>query len=223
MSRGADSWPYYLQEITKCTLTNLALGLSGNKYIHNSTITELSLRKYDMVLIMWATVGRIDMQVEDITQFADSKSTSVYQSAQNDWPTKVIHPINDQDYVQKNWIFSHNRDFSKEDSVSTLLRPLHTHTKQAQYMYIESDLIKMISLQSVLKSLNTPYLFMFWSDFHEFDRFTHLYNMIDWTNVYTDHTLESIGKKNNWYQKDKIHFNEQANEAYAKLIATRIT
>jgi hypothetical protein len=218
MSRGAGSWPYYLQESLNCNLVNLALGRSGNTYIHDSTISELSQRKYDMVLIMWATEGRIDMRVKSIDQFSDSTDTSTHQSLMNDWPSKQVHPINDQDYVQKDWIFSFNKSQNaKVDSVYNTLMPLHKLVDHAQYM--ESDLIKMISLQGVLKSLNIPYKFMFWWDFKKFSRFDNYYNMIDWSNIYLGTSLETIGKKNNWYHADGTHFNEHANELYAKHLA----
>ena len=218
MSRGAGSWPYYLQESLNCNLVNLALGRSGNTYIHDSTISELSQRKYDMVLIMWATEGRMDLRVGDLSQFANSDGTSLYQTSMNDWPSKTIHPINDQDYIQKDWIFSFNR--SKKigtDSVEQLFQPIHSLVKHEQYM--ESDLIKMISLQGVLKSLNIPYKFMFWWDFKKFSRFDNYYNMLDWSNIYLGTSLETIGKENNCYHADGIHFNEHANELYAKHLA----
>ena len=218
MSRGAGSWPYYLQEKLGNNLVNLALGRSGNTYIHDSTIAELSQRSYDMVLIMWATEGRIDLRVADPTQFVDSDGTSAYQTSMNDWPDKQVFPINDQDYIQKDWIFSFNRSKNwKTDSVEKLFQPIHSLVKHEQYM--ESDLIKMISLQGVLKSLNIPYKFMFWWDFKRLPRFDQYYKMLDWSNIYTDISLEKIGKENNWYHEDGIHFNNQANELYAQHLA----
>ena len=68
-SRGPISWPYCLQKKLNFNLVNLALPAAGNKYIHDSTITELNRRPYDRVFIMWTGLQRNDVQVADIKQF----------------------------------------------------------------------------------------------------------------------------------------------------------
>ena len=107
-SRGPISWPYYLTNLTDITgknLVNLACAGAGNTYIHETTTRILDKEKFDLVLIMWSGISRIDFQVESIDFFEKTTYTSKYQSSQNDWPGKIINPMNDQDYVEKNWIF----------------------------------------------------------------------------------------------------------------------
>ena len=105
ISRGPETWPYYIEEKLGTQIVNLAQAGSGNTYLHESTVSELGERPYDLVIIQWAYVNRLDFRVHDIAKFRDSTYTSEFQAKQNDWKGKVIIPVNDQDYVQKNWIF----------------------------------------------------------------------------------------------------------------------
>jgi hypothetical protein len=222
ISRGPDSWPYYLQNLLGCNLVNLSMAGCGNTYIHETTIGEIGRRHYDLVLIMWAECGRMDFRVDDIAKFSDSKNTSLYQSQQNDWPTKIVEPINDQDYVEKNWIFSlGTMRGERNDSVSKIFLPCHTVTSYRQVL--ESEYIRMISLQSVLKTQNIPYLFMHWRPIKTFKRFDHLMGMVDWSRVLEDPNLETISKQNSWLADDGIHPDAQAHEYFAQHLYTKIT
>jgi hypothetical protein len=221
ISRGPDSWPYYLQQMLDCNLVNLALAGCGNTYIHETTVGEIARRKYDLVLIMWAECGRMDFRVDDISKFSDSKNTSQYQSAQNDWPEKIVVPINDQDYVEKNWIFSLGyMQGERTDSVSQVFRPCHGITTHKQIL--ESEYIRMISLQGVLKQQGIPYLFMHWRPIKTLSRFDHLRNLVDWTRVYQDECLETIAHDNSWLASDGVHPNAHAHKYYAELLYQRI-
>jgi len=218
-SRGPGSWPYYLQSSLGCELVNLALGNAGATYVHETTISELSQRTYDYVLIMWPTFGRIDVQVSNIKKYKDSTRTSVYQSAQNDWPEKVNHPLNDQDYVQKNWIFSVG-DNKASDSTGEFLNKYHNITDHA--LIYRNEIIRIISTQSFLKTQNIPYLFMFWKPFKRFPRYESLYNLIDWNDFYLEDDLQSIGQRNGWVKDDKLHLDPQAHKQYASLLLNRL-
>jgi len=221
ISRGPDSWPYFLKELLGCELVNLAMAGCGNTYIHETTISEISQRKYDLVLVMWAECGRMDFRVDDIAKFSDSHHTSIYQSAQNDWPSKIVRPIDDQDYVEKNWIFSLGSMRGHEDSVSEIFRPCHAITGHKEIL--KSEYIRMISLQSVLKEKKIPYLFMHWRPIKKFSRFEHLYNLLDWNNVYQDDSLEQIAERNNWTLEDGKHPTSDGHKYYANLLYQRIT
>ena len=221
VSRGENSWPYFLQQLLGCDLVNLSLAGCGNTYIHETTIQEIAQRHYDLVLIMWAECGRLDFRVDDIKKFSDSKNSSWYQSLQNDWPSKIVLPINDQDYVEKNWIFSLGTlQGQRNDSVSKVFLPYHAITGYKQIL--ESELIKMISLQAVLKSQKIPYLFMHWRPIKLFRRFQHLYDLVDWEKVYQDDCLEQIGQRNRWLQQDGVHPNHLAHKHYAELLYYRL-
>jgi len=220
VSRGPDSWPYYLQQLLNCDMVNLSQAGCGNTYIHETTISEIARRSYDLVLIMWAECGRMDLRVEDISQFADSKNTSAYQSAQNDWPSKIVYPINDQDYVEKNWIFSLGyMQGQRQDSVSRVFGPCHNVVGYKQIL--ESEYLKMISLQAVLQSQRIPYLFMHWRPIKLFRRFDHLRRLVDWNCVFQQDCLEDIAKKNQW-TVDGVHPDARAHQYYAQLLYQHI-
>lgn len=221
ISRGPDSWPYHLQTLLDCELVNLAQAGCGNTYIHETTVGEIARRHYDLVLIMWAECGRMDFRVDDISKFADSKNTSLYQSQQNDWPSKIVEPVNDQDYVEKNWIFSLGAMRGQYDSVSRVFLPCHAVTGYKQVL--ESEYIRMISLQSILQAQGIPYLFMHWRPIKTFKRFQHLNALVDWSKVYQDDCLESISKRHEWLAQDGIHPDLRAHHHYAKLLYDRIT
>lgn len=196
ISRGDNSWPYYLQQLMgSCELVNLAQAGSGNTYIHESTVAEISQRKYDLVLIQWTYVDRLDVRVKDINKFADTTYTSNFQSKQNDWPSKKIYPINDQDYVQKDWVFGCGYlNEHKNDSVGQLFKEYYDVTGFSEHM--NSSLIKIISLQDTLRALQIPYLFIEYRPMTQFDRFTHLYNLIDWNQFCQTHLFDIASERN---------------------------
>ena len=215
-SQGEYSWPSLLQQELDCSLVNLSVAGCGNSYIHETTISELAQRRYDRVIIMWSPFDRIDFKVNDIDMFDGTTYTSEYQTTQNDWPTKVIHPINDQDYVEKDWVFGCgylNKD--PDPILKDLFSGYYRHTDRWQQFY--SNMMRVISLQGFLKSVNQPYLFTFARQFRRFYRYEHLYNLLDWSNIYTV-DLQSIARKNRWFAADGIHPGIEAHKYYVKEI-----
>ena len=214
-SRGPTAWPYHLKG-TK--ITNIACAGAGNTYIHDSTIAELSKRSYDFVAIMWSGIARIDFKVENINQFNRSAYTSNYQSNQNDWPGKKIFPINDQDYVEKDWVFGCGF-INREDAIlkSKLFDQIYYYQTLKQFTH--GLLVKMVSLQSVLKQLNIPYLFTYYNDYEkELRSWPELYDMLDNTNIYNIQNIHIITKNNNWYDEDGMHPGIDAHQEWARLI-----
>lgn len=135
-SRGPISWPYYLQELLNCELVNLAQSGAGNSYIHESTVSELVHREYDLVIIMWSGLSRLDFKVEQVAQFSKTPFTSDYQHRQNDWPGKVIIPVNDQDYVEKDWVFGCGILNNEQELVrSNFLNGLYRYIGVEQFTY----------------------------------------------------------------------------------------
>jgi hypothetical protein len=215
-SQGGTSWPTLIQQELKCDLVNLSVAGCGNSYIQETTIAELAQRKYDRVIIMWSPFDRIDVKVNDIDKFDGTTYTSKYQTTQNDWESKVIYPVNDQDYVEKDWVFGCgylNKD--PEPMLEDLFGGYYKHTDRWQQFY--SNLMRVISLQGFLKSINQPYLFTFARQFRQFPRYEHLYNLLDWDNIY-EIDLQAIVRENNWYMDDGIHPGPKAHEYYAKEI-----
>jgi hypothetical protein len=226
ISRGENSWPYQLQTlIGNAEIVNLAQAGSGNSYIQETTLEEIAQRYYDLVLIQWTYADRLDFRVKDINKFVDSQYTSDYQSQQNDWPGKVIHPINDQDYVQKNWIFGCGYiNERKNDSIGQVFKGYYDVTGLGEQ--INATLIKIIGLQNTLKYLGVPYLFIEYRPMTRFDRFEHLYNLIDWDNFSNTDYLFDIAKQQGKLD-DTLHpfiecHSTYAEQLYQELINRRL-
>jgi len=214
-SRGPTAWPYHLNGVN---VTNLACAGAGNTYIHNSTISELSKRSYDFVAVMWSGITRIDVRVNDIAQFKGSAYTSRYQSTHNDWPSKKVWPVNDQDYIEQDWVFGCGF-INQEDTIlkSKLFDQLYYYQDQPQL--VQGLLIKMISLQSILKQMNIPYLFSYYMDYEtELRSCPELYTMLDKNNIYNIQNIYDITQANDWYDEDGIHPGINAHQAWAQLI-----
>jgi hypothetical protein len=214
-SRGPTAWPYHL---TGVNIVNLACSGAGNDYIFNSTLAELSQRKYDFVAIMWTQPSRIDVKVSDITQFAESSYTSVYQATRNDWAEKVIDPVNDQDYVEKDWVYGCG--FLNKDSAllkTKLFDRLYFYQNDPQFNYL--TLVKMIAMQNTLKQMNIPYLFTYFRNYSDkLAEIPHLYNMLDQSRIYDDQNIYTIAKNNNWFDEDGYHPGIKAHCRWAELI-----
>jgi hypothetical protein len=218
-SRGPKSWPYCLKYKN---IVNLAQAGAGNTYIHETTVSELAQRSYDFVVVMWTGIHRVDYKVSNINKFSESKYTSQHQSQQNDWPEKTIYPVNDQDYVEKNWVFGcgHvNNELALKQS-----KMFDGVYKQVGYPeFIDSLLIKMISLQNTLKQMQIPYLFTFYEDYdHDLKTNTNLYSMLDQTRIYSKENINSIAKTNKWFDSDNIHPGPMAHQTWANLIQPKI-
>ena len=156
-SRGPISWPYHLQQLLEFDLVNLALSAAGNTYIHNATISELSRRPYDFVFVMWSGLQRNDIQVEDISLF-DQCVTSNKQVLLNDWAEKTVWPVNDQDYVEKNWVFvGMDNEYLQRIKFSEYIKYRSSNNETYQ------SLMHMVTLQAVLKQMNMPYVFSFYN------------------------------------------------------------
>ena len=218
-SRGPGSWPYYLKYQN---IVNLAQAGAGNTYIHETTMGELAQRSYDFVIVMWTGIHRVDLKVSNIEDFAESKYTSQYQHQQNDWLEKVVHPINDQDYVEKNWVFGCGH-INNELALrrSKIFDGVYKHVGQLQF--VDGLLIKMISLQNTLKQMQIPYLFTFYEDYdNDLKANKSLYSMLDQNQIYNKENIIRITKTNQWFDQDGIHPGVVAHCTWAQLVQTKI-
>lgn len=215
--RGSGSWPYVLQsKIPECNLVNLAQAGAGNTYIHEATLSEISLRPYDLVIVMWSYADRFDFRARDISRFADTEYTSDYQSRQNDWPEKNVYPVNDQDYVQKNWVFGCGYiNQRKNDSVGRVLKEYYKETGPSEHMF--STLIKIISFQNTLKQLGVPYVFLNYRPLTRFERFENLYKLINWSCFYDRHIF-TIAKQGERFD-DTLHPLPECHVEYGECLA----
>jgi len=218
-SRGPGSWPYHLQKKLNFNLVNLAQAAAGNFYIHNTTVSEIVQRPYDLVIIMWSGFERVDVQVEDISLFQQTKYTSYFQSKLNDWPEKIVYPINDQDYVEKNWVLA-------SGNTDEYLRSIKFADTYYRYVgreqAVQQNLIHMISLQSILKQMNIPYLFTFYRNYTPTLVNHFLFPQLDADNMYTDQNIEDIAHKYKSFEPDKVHPGHMAHKMWADLLEIRL-
>jgi len=218
LSRGPGSWPYFIESELQANLVNLSQSGAGNNYVHETTIAELAQRHYDLVLIQWTPFIRFDYKVQDISQFAGTIFTSEHQHRQNDWPEKIVEPINDQDYVERNWIFGcgistcGDQDTALNDAFGGFYR----YAGPSEHMYHAT--MKLISLQSFLQIKRIPYLFVFGRPFRILDRYSHLRNLVDWSRAYTDHYILDLAEKRNSWDEDKTHPSREVYQEFADLI-----
>jgi hypothetical protein len=212
-SRGPGSWPYHLGY----EISNLAQAGAGNTYIHETTVAELARRSYDAVTIMWTAPQRQDMRVSDIDQFSGSKYTSAYQHLQNDWPEKIVWPKNDQDYVEKNWVFGCGY-INGEQALKKTRMFESVYRYQATLEFEQGFLIKMISLQNTLKQMNIPYLFTFYHPYFDSLKEHDLFRLLDLESIYNATNITDIMRDNNWYDTDGSHPGIPAHRAWAEII-----
>ena len=218
VARGNGSWPYILQDQIGCDIVNLAQAGCGNEYIYATTISELAQRQYDLVIVMWTDFRRMDVKVKDIKQFADTIYTSEYQSLQNDWPGKIIFPVNDQDYVEKDWIFGCGYINNHGESVKKFFGEFYKHTDYESHYY--RSLTKILGLQSILKSMNQPYLFCSVREIKDLKSHSHIYNLLDQTAMIGQTPHKIAGEINSW--ADETHPGPEAHTEFVKSIISNL-
>jgi hypothetical protein len=218
ISAEKHGWPHQLQKLLNCELTNLSVASCGYDYVHDSTVAELSQRSYDLVLVMWPAIAvRTDWKVDDVTQFGSDAWTSAYHAAGND-------------LIESDWIFggSHIVDESQDIPVeqrsrlSRMFADYYSVVKPPQL--IRQSLLRIITLQSVLKSMNIPYVFMNALPTKALPRFSHLYKMIDHDSFFNqDHIMPYCSRHNLLEVGDATHPSEAGHLAYAKLLLNHLT
>lgn len=231
VSRGPGSWPYQIQSDFGSQPINLSQAAAGVNYIYETTIEELSQRKYDLVIVMWPPFDRWEYRVKNINAFSGTTYTSAFQRTMNDWPEKVIDTENDQDYVDPNWVFGAgylfkaggDLDKSKEQSTTDNLQDLfHGYFEHVDYHSQSiSSLTKIIGLQSFINSIGIPYVFGWNRPFKRYTRFQYLYDQIDWTHFH-DKDLLSIAKDLNDWDLDGIHPGLRAHAEYGQQMLLKI-
>lgn len=225
VSRGPGSWPYQIQTHLGQQPINLSQSAAGVTYIYETTIEELSKRDYDLVLIMWPPFDRWEYRVSDITKFSDTTYTTRYQKTINDWPEKIVLPINDQDYVDDNWVFGegHQEGKNNEPVTAQSLHDLfHGYFQHVDYHSQSiTCLTKIIGLQSFLKTKNLPYVFGWNRLYRKQSRFDDLYALLDW-DQFLDVDLLSLAKKYNDYAEDGFHPGVASHVRYGDMLLDKI-
>ena len=215
-----DSWPNFLSE---CQVTNLAWPGAGNKYVADSIIHATSINTYDLVLVMWPGITRLDFPV--------TKNIELFK----DYPFK--RKIGNIDYVMSGGIMGSWQE-----------HPLATELFEGNYKVLsENDLIllsllEIIKLQSILRSKNINYYFMsyvnYWNQPNDWlskncdpginnsNLLTPIVNQIDFTPwIFLNSNKDSIAElaiELNSFNEDLFHPGDLANKEWAKLVTNRI-
>jgi hypothetical protein len=214
-SRGPTAWPNHVARWMSADLINLSQAGAGNTYISCSTITELQKRSYDLVLIMWSGLERIDIQVENIDLFDSTVYTSKYQSLQNDWETKVICPINDQDYVEKNWVFGSGQ-INLDPGI------LQTRLFEQQYRYQGFDnhaarsFLNMLCLESYLRNQGIPYVYSFYKNY--LPQIQQYVDQLYHPCIYNASNIFDVAHALNDWESDGVHPGPRAQEMWARTL-----
>jgi len=215
VSHGEGTWPYYLQQSTGHDLINLSMAGAGNTYIADSTIAELAERSYDLVVIMWAEHNRMDFKIDRVAEsFPTTEFTSLYQS-------QFVPDQSSKDLIQKDWVFGVSYlGQTPADNTNALFKGYYTYSDHNQRIF--SSLIKIISLQSVLQTLQVPYVFLSFKNMVGHHRFPHLDRMIDWSKFDQEKFLFSLAKENNLWDDETRHPKIEAHKIYSKYLIQRI-
>jgi len=211
-SRGPTAWPNHIAKWMSADLVNLAQAGAGNTYVSRSTMTELQKRSYDLVLIMWTGLERIDIQVEDIDLFDSTPYTSKYQSSRNDWPEKIVWPVNDQDYVEKNWVFGCGHINSDPFVLKSQL-----FEQQYKYQGLENhaarSFLDILGLQSYLRCRSIPYAFSFYKNY--VTDIAYFVDQLEQSRIYTDVNIFDLARSLNDWDPDGVHPGPVAQETWA--------
>lgn len=221
LSRGPGSWPYHLTDTLGCSLVNIACAAAGVNYTCNTTITELARRDYDFVIVQWPSFNRWDHKVKNPEKYKTLYS-SMYQSEQNDWPSKVIFPINDQDYVEKDWLFGcgYVNNFRDDPEFVKIWEPYYGSISNQQML--QQMLVSIICLQSYLAAQKIPYLFFSNRPILKLEEHSALWNKIDIARFYQEVYLLDIAKDKNMYDEDQLHPSSDAHKEFADLLLPMI-
>jgi hypothetical protein len=194
-------------------MTNLAVAGAGNTYIHDSTIEELSQRSYDLVLIMWSDYTRLDYKVRNPRAFSSLRYTSMAQRNPLHLPEEIRKGF---DFIPDNWIFSCEYQSGNIDPELGKLFGLEKFTNPK--LQLNNTLLKIISLQGVLKSMNIPYRFMFYREYPNLKAFDNLIKMIDWNNVMPAPYLHPYAQDIGEWDETRTHPAPAAYNAYADIV-----
>ena len=211
---GSYAWPYQLQKLLNCELTNLSIPGCGNDYVHDTTINKLGEKKYDLVIIMWPSIPlRTDWKVDVIQQFGPDPWTSAYHidespDAESDWILGASHIVDESMGTPTEYRSFLSKKFADYYSV----------VKPPQLM--RSALIKMVSLQGVLKAHGIPHVFTYTAPIKNAQRFDYLEQMLDKEFFYDGELLTPLCLRKGYYDPDDPmqHATEPGHIEFAELL-----
>jgi|688.fasta_scaffold310277_2 hypothetical protein len=189
------TWPYLLGTDA---VKNIAQHSAGNQWICNSTIAELSENSYDLVLVMWSGLERLDYTVEEAVYLKSTGFKSV-----NNFGIHYLH--NEQDAYKNLSVDTGQRErvFNSLMQIISLQSYLQAHNINFKFMSYMN----------------------FWEDVYRLG-FEYLDRQIDFSHwIFTDNDrngLFELSQDSKLYIADGYHPNQQAHEQWAELVRKNI-
>lgn len=226
-------WPAHLQRLdSNIKITNLAEPGAGNQYIANSVVNALITKPgyYDMVLVMWSGVSRLDF----LTDLSDPAWHELFDSY-------GFYRRVEQCPNRLGYIFSGGRlgPWTTNPITKKLYSDLYKVSDNLSLAYI--NLIEIIKTQGFLKSQRIPYKFMsyvnYWShglhispngDFGVLDHreLMPLVNSIDFSQwIFADDQKNGIyewAKESKDYHGDRFHPGITTHRRWAELVHNQL-
>jgi hypothetical protein len=201
-----ESYVRILEKKLNCDIVNLSRAGCGNQYIHDSVVAEVTERDYDLVLVQWTA--------PNIVEFRTQYTTELF-----DW--EIYNGNKHHHLLQKDWMWNHTPDHVMPSSQEAIAKNEMFKSRfkltPGAYANHQTMLMQILSLQSILKSYNIPYVFIFYRKLLQLKQFKRYYDRIDWHNVHDQH-LFRIAKDNNHWNDETYHPTSAAYEYYAEEI-----
>ena len=213
---NVKNWPEHLPSAWK--ITNIAQHAAGNSWICDATIVETIKNEYDLVLIMWSGLTRIDVPVNKLVwdQF---------------WQFKSKNAI---DVYYGHCGIGDSPDYPMAD----IAKPLIKYSCERDLVYL--SLMNILKLQSWLQSKNIDYRFMsymnYWNNGYIENNLKQpsvnlnlesLVDQIDFSQwIFSDSEKDGIFelvKQQNLYAEDGTHPNSIAGNLWSKVILESFT
>jgi hypothetical protein len=203
VSWGQKTWVHYLKQQLNCEIVNLSRVGCGSQYIHDSVITEVIERNYDLVIVSWNSFNNILEVRSRIKQ-------KIF-----DWD--IIGGNPHAEYLQSDWIWNHVPDHAIEDELDVGIKRdffnAYLNLGQGDHETgIKNTLVNVISLQNTLKALDLPYMFTFPRKLLRLKRHEHYHKLVDWSLVDDHHLYTDARRMRHW---ENNHPTEAAYQWYA--------
>lgn len=206
VSWGQRTWVHYLKQRLGCEMVNLSRVGCGNQYIHDTVISEIIERDYDLVLVSWSSFNNVLEVRSRIKQ-------KIF-----DWELVGGNPHSE--YLQSDWIWDHVPDHAIENEIDVELKReffnAYLNLAQADHeISIQRTIINVVSLQNTLKALNIPYMFTFPRKLLRLKRHERFHAQIDWSQVDSHHLYTDARRMRHW---ENNHPTEAAYQWYADCV-----
>lgn len=218
-------WPKHLKHINpEYEITSVAEAAAGNQYISDSIIQGTLQNEYDLVLVMWSGVSRLDY----LTSLEDPAWDHLFNSY--GFFRRLSHG-------KLGYIFSGGRmgTWFKNPVAHKMFNEMYKVSSNLSLASI--NLMEMVKLQNYLKSKNIKYYFSsyvnYWNcetevspngDFGllNYPEVKYLVDEIDFSRwIFSDDvqgTIYDVAKKLNSFEPDGFHPGPEAHVAWAELV-----